>query len=126
MKKILFRAALLVASFLVTFGLIEAAIRYIDKGGLPSLPIFAQLDSGLIVLKDDVAVWHSRQDGSVYSLKTPRLGLRRSARNDIRSAAEWLAVGDSQVLGLGVVDTATFSAIVTARGFRMANAGVPG
>ena len=45
---------------------------------------------------------------------------------DVNLQPEWLAVGDSQVLGLGVPDSATFSAIVTRQGFKMANAGVPG
>ena len=125
-RTFLVRAALVVASLLATFGAAEAVVRLVDGGGLPSLPIFAQLADGLIVLQSDVEVRHRHQNGHVYTLTTAAYGLRGPAPADIGPARGWLAVGDSQVLGLGVGDSSTFSAIATARDVPMANAGVPG
>jgi hypothetical protein len=105
----------------------EVVTRWFDGGGLPSVRIFAQNGEGVIELMEQAEAWHRRPRGDVYPVFTGALGLRVAKPNEPSPApGGWIAVGDSQVFGLGVRAEETFAARATAKGMPMANAGVPG
>lgn len=105
----------------------EVALRWFDGSGLPSVRIFAQNGDGVIELMERAEAWHRRLRGDVYPVFTGALGLRAVKPNEAPPApGGWIAVGDSQVFGLGVRAEETFAARATAKGVPIANAGVPG
>ncbi|CAN7512132.1 SGNH/GDSL hydrolase family protein [Mesorhizobium caraganae] len=127
MKSVVARIGMMIGSLAVTFGLVEAAVRWVDGGGLPSLPIFRQIDDGPIDLQDNAVARYRSTGRHVHTVMTGSFGLRIASPGEAApSPGEWLAVGDSQVFGLGVEGAETFTALARSKGVRIANAGVPG
>jgi len=118
---------MMIASLAFIFGLAEAAVRWSDGGGLPSLPIFRQIGDGMIDLQDNASARYRSPGRRVHTVMTGAFGLRIASSDEVPpSPGHWLAVGDSQVFGLGVDGAATFAALAGAKGVRIANGGVPG
>jgi lysophospholipase L1-like esterase len=126
-KPALVGIGLMMASIAFILGAAEAAVRWFDGGALPSLPIFRQIDDGPIDLQENIVAWHRSGSRAVYPVITGWLGLRVASPGEAApSSGDWLAIGDSQVFGQGVDGAATFAALATGKGVRIANAGVPG
>jgi len=110
------RVAFGVGSTLVALLAAEGVVRAADGNALPTLGLFATAEGGAITLRADASARLTRPDGTVYTITIDTNGLRAEP-----AAGRWLAVGDSQVLGMGVAGADTFSAHAGLR-----NAGVPG
>jgi hypothetical protein len=108
------RAAFAAALLLVALTLAEGAVRVVDGNAFPQLRLF-RLEDGQVRLASHADARLRRADGVVYTLHTGVRGLR------LPETGGALLVGDSQALGLGVADDATFAALAGLR-----NAGVPG
>lgn len=116
------KLALMALSFVVGGALSEGLIRVIDGGALPHLALFDQADDGRIVLLPDRSMDVRAPGGQIFEVATDALGLRAlSVGAEVSSGDDWLVVGDSQVLGMGVGAEQAFAA---RPGF--INAGVPG
>ncbi len=90
----------------------ETGVRALDGNAFPNLAIFA-MEGGTITLRVSACQSLRRPDGLVYPVCTDTTGAR--------THGDWLIVGDSQVLGLGVRGEDTFAARLGATGY-----GVPG
>ncbi len=110
------RVGFAVGSTLLALVLSEGVVRVADGGALPTLGLFATAEDGAITLRAEASARLTRPDGTVYTIITDADGLRAEP-----AAGRWLAVGDSQVLGMGVAGDDTFAARAGLR-----NAGVPG
>ncbi len=110
-------ALLLVAA--AALALVEAAARTLDGGGLPRLGLFRERD-GRIELVPDATAAVRHPTGRVTTVTTDAHGCRVGG-----APGGWIAVGDSQVLGLGVADDETFAARASAAGLPVADCGVP-
>jgi hypothetical protein len=95
----------------------EALTRFADGGALPHLALFEQNESGTIALQALAEQTVAGPNGP-FSVETDASGCRVGS---IPHEQGWLIVGDSQVLGMGVLGDETFSA----RGGHR-NCGVPG
>jgi lysophospholipase L1-like esterase len=127
LKSALVGIGLMTGSLAITLGAAEGVVRWFDGGGLPSLPIFRQIGDGPIDLQENVLAWHRSRDREVYAVATGSFGLRVGSSGEAAPPpGHWLAVGDSQVFGLGVGGAAAFAARAAGMGVRIANAGVPG
>jgi hypothetical protein len=121
------RAGLLIFAIFGVLAAAEAVVRWYDRGGLPSMRLFEQRGGGPIVLMERAEARHRRWNGDVYPVVTGAFGLRAgTAAESAPAPGGWIAVGDSQVFGLGVSASETFTAVATKQGLRTANAGVPG
>lgn len=111
----------MVLSTVVSFGLVEGAVRLADGGALPWPAIYVPGPGGRPVPAAHVQAEVLSPAGEVRTLRLGAHGLREP----VPPRPAWLAVGDSQVLGLGVEDEESFCARATRQGLPMANAGVP-
>jgi len=112
-----FRLGIASASLLITGLMGEGVTRWLDGGARPHLNIFVQQDDKPITLAPNAESQVRRLTGETFQVTTNSSGLRHPTP----SGEAWLVVGDSQVLGMGVADTDTFSAKAG-----LYNAGVPG
>ncbi len=110
-----FKAGAMVGSLALGLVLAELVIRAGSGGALPHLRLFAQ-DGPTIALQPDRCADVRHATGTVYAVCTGPDALRRAG-----PPTAPLVVGDSQVLGMGVPDGATFAALSSWR-----NGGVPG
>jgi hypothetical protein len=120
------RLTALVLSSLLAIGVAEGVVRWSDDNGFPQLGIFETRGDGRIVLRALAAqrIWRA---GASYEVSTDDLGLRAPAPSPReRPEGAWLVLGDSQVFGMGVPWSDTFSTRVARQGFPVLNAGVPG
>ncbi len=117
---LLLRLGLLLGSSLLSLGVAELVVRWADGGALPTLDIFeATLERPGIALAPRASGVTSGA-GKAVSVHTGLHGLRVPVPPQI----DWLVVGDSQALGLGVMDDEHVAAALQGRGVRAANAGV--
>ncbi len=103
-------------SLLLGFALAEGMVRVADGGALPHLALFATQPDGQVLLQAGARQRLRRLDGRITTVALDDQALRVGAP----PASGWVAVGDSQVLGLGVEGAQAFPALAG-----MANAGVP-
>jgi lysophospholipase L1-like esterase len=121
------RLTALALSSLLAIGVAEGVVRWSDDNGFPQLGIFETRADGRIALRPLAAqrVW--RGGHTSYQVSTDDLGLRAPAPSPReRPEGAWLVLGDSQVFGLGVPWSDTFSARAAGQGLPLLNAGVPG
>ena len=112
-----FRLGIAMTSLLITGLLGEGLTRWLDGGARPHLNIFLQTDDNPITLAPNSVSQVRRITGEIFRVTTDPSGLREPTPSE----NGWLVVGDSQVLGMGVSDRETFSALAG-----LYNAGVPG
>ena len=112
---------------LLLLGVAEASLRWYDGGGLPSLRLFWQMEDGDISLRDGAQVLHRLRNGYVYPVSTGPYGIRAAGGTEpVPGPDNWIAIGDSQIFGLGVTFQETFAEICRHEGIPVINAGVPG
>ncbi len=113
-------------STLLTLAAAEAVVRARDGGALPKLRLFMSVAGGRIVLRPGAEARVGGPRGP-YRVATDGLGIRAArAAAAPAPAGGWLAVGDSQVLGMGLDWHDTFAARLSERGLSLRAAGVPG
>ncbi len=117
------RLTVMAISCTLTFGVAELLVRVFDGNALPMIHLFETIDNGRIQLVPGSQMRVSRRVGEPWTLAITEAGFRgqSSAR-----PGQWLAVGDSQVMGSGVEAEDTFSAKAQVAGMPLLNAGVPG
>ena len=112
---------------LLLLGIAEASLRWYDGGGLPSLRLFWQMEDGDISLRDGAEVLHRLRNGYVYPVSTGPYGIRTAGGTEPAPGPDhWIAIGDSQIFGLGVTFQETFAEVCRHEGIPVLNAGVPG
>jgi hypothetical protein len=124
-RRILWRSAQLVLGLAVGLALTELVFRWRDQGAFPHVNVYLP----------DPALGVRLEPGAEQSFKlrtNPRTSIRvngagyRGAELPAPSGEEILVVGDSQVFGLGVEETETFSArLAELTGRPVVNGGVP-
>jgi hypothetical protein len=117
----LLRAGLALGSTVVSLGAAEVALRWADGGALPQIRLYVE-DGGTLTLRADASSEAVLARRHRYLVHTSAHGVRAAAPGAHVPPGAWLAVGDSQVLGLGVPYEHTFSALA---GVPMVSAGVP-
>lgn len=106
-------------------GLAEAAFRWVDGGALPHLDVYLPDAEAGVRLEPGATARVRVADNPVTEVRINSGGFR-GADWPAPEAGEVVVVGDSQVFGLGVEETETFSARLSAlRGVPVRNAGVP-
>ncbi len=106
-------------------GLAEAAFRWVDGGALPHLDVYLPDAEAGVRLEPGATARVRVADNPVTEVRINSGGFR-GADWPAPEAGELVVVGDSQVFGLGVEETETFSARLSElRGVGVRNAGVP-
>lgn len=117
-------AAQLVAGTALALVLGEGVVRVWDGGAMPQVSRFERVgEPARVALAPNVAL--RLRGREAYTVTTDALGLRTcGALPD--GGGGWIVAGDSQVLGLGVADEATWCVHARGAGLRVWSAGVPG
>ena len=120
------RLVILCISSLVTLGLAEVLVRFVDNGAMPMIHLFTHGPDKSIILRPGSQMRVASGQREPWTLRISEAGFRVTDGTPSPAPGHWLALGDSQVMGSGVEADATFSAWTRLSDGPVHNAGVPG